>query len=799
MLKSCILRDLTLIMLFLTSLMLGMAVRVEAQGVLISSGQRLPRVIIIHPPFPPRPQPPVIIRPEPVQVLTYSITGLEVDAKLKGQVADVQVSQTFQNTGTSQIEVSFMFPLPYNGAIDQLTLMVDGKELPGKLMAADKARGIYEEIVRKNRDPALLEWVGTGMFRTNVFPIPAGERRTVTLRYTQLCRMSDGLTDFLFPLSTAKYTEKPVEKISVRLKIESQEEIRNIYSPAQDIKIEKTGGKYATVIWEAKNTVPTTDFRLFYDVGTKKVVTSLLSYRPESTEDGYFLLLTNPKIERREEKPLPKTVMFVIDKSGSMSGKKMEQVRDALKFVINNLREGDLFNIISYDSRLDMFCPELERFTEETRKKALEYASGLYAGGGTDINTALVTALNQFQDKKRPNYLFFLTDGCPTVGECNEMKIVENMKNANKIGARIFAFGAGYDLNSRLLDKLVRSTFGQSEYVQPQEDIEERVSMLFRKMEAPVLTCVEMEFIADKKSEAKKNDTPLVNRVYPSGKIDLFAGEQLVITGRYKYPGKGKLVVKGHIGDKVEKYEFPINLVEKSSDSSMGFAEKLWALRRIGEILDELDLHGKNQELVDELVMLSIKHGILTPYTSFLADETVALHDKDSNSRIVDTNVMALKKSSGYAGVAQRAMKGSMQRANVISPMEAQADAFEMESVAVDAGGIRSAEAPVTMGRPGTGKFLARDKSEAKKTVSDSKFARNNLRQIGNRSFFMKNGQWIDSSLTETQQVQKPVNVKQFSEAYFELVRKNQEIAPFLTMDEPILLRIGDQAYLIEP
>ena len=129
----------------------------------------------------------------------YQVKELAVQAKLVDQVAQVQVSQSFVNTGSTQLEVSFMFPLPYDGAVDQLTLMVDGQEFPARLMPAGDARAIYEEIVRKNRDPALLEWMGTGMFQTSVFPVPPGAERKVTLNYTQLLRSDHGLTDFLFP------------------------------------------------------------------------------------------------------------------------------------------------------------------------------------------------------------------------------------------------------------------------------------------------------------------------------------------------------------------------------------------------------------------------------------------------------------------------------------------------------------------------------------------------------------------------------------------------------------------------
>ncbi|HEY2761368.1 MAG TPA: VIT domain-containing protein, partial [Pirellulales bacterium] len=186
----------------------------SAQGVLINVNSNeqviLPRPPIIIGPYPPdswrHP------RPQPEQS-SYKIKQLDVNLRLDGQVAHVQTTQSFVNTGSRPMEVCFVFPLPYDGAVDQLTFLIDGQEYPAKLLDAKEARRMYEETVRKNQDPALLEWMGTGLFKTSVFPVPAGAERKVTLRYSQLCRQWDGLTDFIFPLSTAKYTSQPVEEI----------------------------------------------------------------------------------------------------------------------------------------------------------------------------------------------------------------------------------------------------------------------------------------------------------------------------------------------------------------------------------------------------------------------------------------------------------------------------------------------------------------------------------------------------------------------------------------------------------
>ncbi|MBN2473366.1 MAG: VWA domain-containing protein [Pirellulales bacterium] len=779
----------------------------RAQGLLVvvdpHQQARLPRPVVIHHYHPPIPHP-----PPPTPPTSYKIQELDVHARLIDQVAQVQVSQSFVNTGSRQMEVAFVFPLPYDGAIEQMTLLVDGKEYPAKLLDAKDARQMYEEIVRKNRDPALLEWMGTGLFKTSVFPVPPGAKRTVSLRYSQMCRKQEGLTDFLFPLSTAKYTSDAVEKVNIRATIESQIDIKNVYSPSHAVEIKRPDDRHATVTFTCKNEVPSTDFRLLYDVGKGKVSTRVLSYRPDRGRDGFFLLLASPKIKAPDEKRPKKTVVFVVDRSGSMSGKKIEQARGALQYVLNNLREGDLFNIVAYDSQVESFRPELQRFDEKTRKDALGFVEGIYAGGSTNIDGALRAALGQLQDSSRPNYVLFLTDGLPTAGETNEMKIVANAGESNKVHARIFSFGVGYDVNSRLLDKLVRANFGQGEFVRPDEDIEDRVSRLYRRIESPVLTGVEITFELD---ELRSEEGKPINRVYPSGSFDLFAGEQLVVVGRYKKAGTAKVIVRGTIGDEKQKFDFPAKLVNKSDDETHAFIQKLWAIRRVGEILDELDLKGKNDELITELVTLSKRHGILTPYTSFMADENAGVHDLAGDTRRAEVRLRELGQTDGADAFGQRLAKQMYLNADraAMVPAEPLMEAAKAaapglgtyagrspgsgrsRSGGVSGYGFEGSSTPVT-GPAARGSIVAEAGQEAQVAIRT-------VRNLGNRTFYLRNGRWVDSLVTEQQEA-KARRVKQFSDAYFELAETHgKKMSQYMVFDEPVLLSLGSQAYLIEP
>jgi Ca-activated chloride channel family protein len=783
---------------------------VFGQGILVNESKiviQLPRPIILHPkrphPIPPRPA------PQPPES-NYTIKSLEVNANVKEQVADVNVSQTFVNTGKTQMEVSFVFPLPYDGAINSMTLLVNGKEYGAKLLDAKEARKTYEDIVRRNQDPALLEWIGNGMFKTSVFPIPAGESREINLKYSQLLKVDGGLTDFLFPMSTAKYTAKPIEKLEINVNIESPDEIKNIYSPTHEIKIKRPTARKASVAYDAKSVVPSSDFRLFYDSGKNEVSTRLLSFRPDPKEDGYFMLLASPQFSADASKQIAKNVMLVLDSSGSMSGQKIIQAREALKFVLNNLHNEDTFNIIQYNNNATKFKDEIQPVKEEIINEANSYTESIRASGGTNIGEALEAALGMIQDKKTPNYVLFLTDGCPTVGVTDELKLSEIATAANKNSARVFVFGVGYDVNGRLLDRIARGNRGQTEYVKPNENIEDYISRMYNRINAPVLTDVVFNLIAN--SNEQKNY--VANRVYPSGKFDLFKGEQLVIVGRYSKAGNVTINVEGKVGDETKTFKFEGNFVDQSIDQSSSFISRLWAIRRIGEILDQIDLKGQNKELVDELVNLSTVYGILTPYTSFLADENVALTDFKANAKITSSNTLDLNVVSGMHGVEQRAGKLGFQKALTLDSFDhnnkdnlAKVEKSKMRSgynvTSAPNANMRldKAEAEKSARRNSdvSGRISGYDADDKADTaIGDPKLM---VQNINNRAFFNKAGIWIDSTLTESQM--KPENiitVKQFSDEYFKLIDQyKNELAPFLTLGGSQIVNVKGKAYKIEP
>jgi len=701
-------------------------------------------------------RPPIIHFPRPVPVRAdCRIESVDVHADIQDQAARVRVSQVFRNPSSIPMEAQVLFPLPEGAAVSGLTLMVDGKELAGKLMGREEARRIYEEIVRRRRDPALLEYMGRDLYQTSVFPVSPGGQSTAQLQYTQLLKKDSGLISFGLPLATAKYSEKPVEHLTVSVNIAAPAPIRTVYSPTHEVDITRPDGSRAAVKLSLHNVAGADDFRLLYSTDSSPVGLNVISYKPEDNEDGYFALLATPDTRADHAVKLAKTVVFVCDRSGSMAGPKIAQVKSALKYLLRQLDPVDTFNLIAYDSEVESFRPELQRANTASIDAALTWVDDISAGGATNIDGALHTGLRMLTDSSRPNYLLFMTDGEPTVGERSETQIAANAGRENKVNARLFAFGVGFDVNARLLDRLARELRGTSIYVRPNENIEAPVSAFYSKIASPMMTSVAVDIQLDGGSTA---------RVYPRQMPDLFRGDQLVLVGRYRKGGAAKISLTGEAGGKKEQFTYQANFAERSADDTNAFVARLWATRRIGEIIDDLDLHGRNQELVNELVSLSQKYGILTPYTSFLTEDSVSLTAQAANNGFAAGAVSRkMATVTGQAGVDQRDMKAKLQNAT----------------------NMQAAAPPPASGggRGGRAEVLA----EAK------------MQQVGQKVFFKKGQVWQDSGVT-AEQAAHAIHVTQFSQQYFDLAASHGGVmAQYLALDQPVLVNLGSQTYQIDP
>lgn len=554
--------------------------------------------------------------PVPVPQGHFSFAPLEVSfhhvsVTIKDQVAVTSVDQEFINPNGVQLEGTYLFPLPPGAHIDKFSMDINGKMQEAELLPADKARTIYEDIVRRYKDPALLEYIGRDTFKVRIFPIEANGKKHVNIQYTQLLKSDTGLIEYTYPLNTEKFSARPLQQVSVKVTLETAEPLKSVYCPTHNVEIKRDGGNKAVAGFEDKNVRPDTDFKLIYSRETKDIGVNLMTFR-NAPDDGYFLLLASPGMEVKQTKVQPKDICLVLDTSGSMAGKKMEQAKKALSFCLANLNEEDRFDIIRFSTEADDFFEELKPANKENVAKAQAYVDGLKPIGGTAIDEALQKAIKLGHDRRiagqnRPYVVIFLTDGQPTIGETKEDVILANVAKANDQSVRIFSFGIGTELNTHLLDRLAEATKAVSQYVIPSEDIEVKLSNFYTKIKDPVLSNVSVAFSgADIKTA----------QVYPSAMPDLFKGEMLVVFGKYSGKGAAAVHISGTING--EKRDFVTDVNFADNDTKNEFIPRLWATRRVGWLLDEIRKNGETAELKDEVVKLSRAHGIVTPYTAYL-------------------------------------------------------------------------------------------------------------------------------------------------------------------------------------
>jgi Ca-activated chloride channel family protein len=587
---------------------------------------------ILFPERPIHPAPMPVIRP--ILVQPFYVKNLRVSTVINDAVAETTVEQTFVNTASIPQEGTYLYPLPEGATPSAFTMTVGDRTMEPRILSHDEAHSIYEGYVRRYRDPALLEYVGRSLVKISVYPIPPQGERTIRMRYTEILKPQGEVRKYSYPLSTSRFGSRPVGTATVTIKLMTNSPIKNVYSPTHDLSVRKSDDRTATASWEGVNEISDRDLTLYYSTSKDDVGLSLLTFK-SGDRDGYFMLLAAPRVTIPKDKILAKHVVFVLDRTGSMQGKKIEQARKSLLFCLNNLNSKDRFDVITFNESADALFPHLVSVTDENLSKARRFVENIEASGGTNIDDALKSALGLFNEEDtRQNMIVFLTDGLPTVGETNINTILEHFKDVNgdrvtenegpgvKLARgggkkdagkhiRLFSFGLGYDVNVPFLDRLADLGRGDSDYVKPEEDVEAKVSAFYAKVAAPILANVKLAF-----------DGADVYDVYPKTFPDLFKGSQLVITGRFRGAGHGSVHLSGLSNGTDETFKMDTGFGE--ADGANTFLPRIWATRKLGYLIDQVRLSDNpagKKEVIDEIVRLSKDYGIITEYTSFLVDE----------------------------------------------------------------------------------------------------------------------------------------------------------------------------------
>lgn len=717
-----------------------------AQGVIVPGPcQRCPRPPIERPVNLPR---------------TLPVKSIKIDTKISSQVATTHVEQVFRNNTNFTLEGTYFFPIPETASIAEFAIWDGDKRLVGEVRTREEARRIYDEIVRRQRDPGLLEYAGKDLFQASIFPIPPNSDKKLEITYTQVVRAEGGTVSYRYPLGTGRQLTE-IGSVAGRVEVESKDPLRNIYSPTHSIDVKRSDDRHSVVSFETVSGKDPQDFQLFYTISKDDFGLTLLTHR-EAGKDGYFLLMISPKEEWADQEYSAKDVVFVVDTSGSMAEEgKMEKARAALLYGVRILRPQDRFNVISFAGEEHLMETGLIAADEKGRQRGETFVKALKPVGGTNINQSLLASLSQFSESNhaRPKIVVFLTDGLPTVGVTNVSQIVENVHKASKPGVRLFTFGVGYDVNTSLLDKLAAENGGTADYVEPKEDLEVRVSNFFTKVNYPVLTDLKLDIPGVK-----------TDLIYPRGIPDLFRGSQVMLIGRYSNEANlnaVRITLGGQASGSARSYTYD-NISFPLRNENNDYLPRLWATRRVGWLMEQVRANGEQKELRDEIVDLGTRYGIVTPYTSYLALEP--------QQRAI-SNLYTLTPGTAQPRDSNQGFIGGLQ-----AQRKASAPA-PAESVTVDTGAAGVQQSKLTRGLKEAAKLDDQTRKDAVSRVSD-------------KTFYLIDGVWTDSEFKA--EAHLPETVLTFgSDEYFALLKQQPKLGSYFALGERVVVVFGGHVYRV--
>jgi len=750
----------------------------------------------------PMPRPIPVPRPMPMLNQELQLQSQRAQVEIKGAVAKTKLTQIFQNVTNRRIEGTYIFPLPEGAAISGFAMTVNGKRMDAEILEGDKARQIYTGIVQQMRDPAILEFIDRNLVQVKVFPIEPRAEQKMELEYTESLKADSNTFRYVVPLRLP--TGGAARNASVDVSIQSPQGIRAVYSPTHSVEVKRDGNN-ARVTGEfgSNNVRPVNaddsirrpsgeagsdrDFVLYYTTATSRVGVNLITYRP-GEEEGYFMLMVAPDSEIAQKEIAAKDVVFVFDTSGSMQGEKIDQARKALLSLLGNLNPDDRFNILTFSSDVRPFREGLTTVSKASIDAARDWVREIKAVGGTNINDALVDASKMMPRRlagaTRPQQIVFMTDGQPTVGETDIVQILKNVRAANSVtvagkaderatlatnSPRLFAFGVGFDVNTRLLDTLAEDNRGASDYVLPNEDIEQKVGALYSKIAYPVLSNPRVDW-----GDMKVYD------VYPKRLPDLFRGTQTMVFGRYE----GRSAVRPQlIGMALGKEERIAGQGDFGGDGKFNdMLPRLWAMRKVGYLVDEARRSGRtvDVEVKDEIIKLSKKYGIVTPFTAGLITE----------------DERQIPRPNGAPATPMLRDRNASVGGNVVPGPAGAPGTFSSRGAAGDSGAYDMAASPApSSGAGGVAAAKASKKMREAERADDND--NDNVRYIDGKSFFLRNGVWTDGAYDPAKSP-KLTKVKFASPEYFALL-KDKQIAKWLSVGEKVLVVLKDKTVQVEP
>lgn len=587
-----------------------------------------------------------------------SVSGVRAEIELVDGVATTTLYVSVENPHPSEAtEAELLLPVPHGAVVSGFDFEGAAPDSTAELLPGALARSTYDSIVAELKDPALLEFAGSHLVRSSVFPVPAQGSQMVKVRYENVVPVEGRRWDYVLPRSESLSVNVPWD---VTVEIRSTQPIADVYSPSHDLPQVEGSGHRIFLRSRQGQTMEAGPLRLSVLLAEGAVTTTLFTSADPEGEGGWFLLLAGlGELPAGTDLP-PREVTVVLDRSGSMAGEKFDQAVAAARQVIEGLAPGEAFQLIDYSNDVERFSNGSTIKSRASIADLRSYIGGLGANGGTNLDGALQAALAEAPREGFLPVVLFLTDGLATEGEQREHVIRERAEAANAHGRRIFTFGVGNDVNAPLLDALASRSRARATFVAPGDDVERAVSDVFEDLNGPVVTDLSLDVL-------NSHDIPhprLVRDIYPQILPDLYSDDRLLLLGRYTTKDVGKFRLSGVRGDQRTSWELTYDFGRAQQRND--FVRRLWAMRRIAGLEDELRQAGadpsalaslqddpKLGEIVSEMLHLATHHGVLTDSTAFLALEGTELGDHEELLEIAcrengDNNAIR----SGQSGVA---------------------------------------------------------------------------------------------------------------------------------------------------
>jgi Ca-activated chloride channel homolog len=664
----------------------------------------------------------------------------KVACSIDNGVATTVIDQEFVNPLEDALaNGTYVFPIPKNAAITGFSVVVDGAARQATTMSAAEARKFFSEAMRNSQQASLLEYTQNGALSLDIGNIASNASRRIKISYVEILPKIDGLSKYLYPLNTEKYSMRLIDTVSVAVSISNSTPITTVFSPSFPIIVERSDPNKVTAVYRAAKSRPDRDFELYYKLSDEALSFHLFPFK-QGTDDGYFLMLITPQFKKDTvQKAVAKDMVFTIDRSGSMSGVKVQQAKDGLTYCVNRLLPEDFFTIVMFNHTVSASSDELQPAAATNIPPALDFVRAIAADGNTDIAKALTTSLSKIKESGRPHYVIFLTDGQPTSGVTDNSQISALVNAGNTNSTRIFSVGFGFDVNTTLIDKISMDNGGYPLYCNPDQNIEQVISDLYKRIEAPILTSPVLSIAS--------TGNVITSGISPEKLPDLFSGSEIAVYGRYKGNGSASVSLSGRVGEKRDSMAFSAEFPDSSTQ--FAFVPRLWATQQIARLMARIKLQTMTGEsltpLIDSVKSLSLAYGIVTPYTSqvFTAPGGISWGG-------------ALQVTSGKsANDASNFMQGMQQNSNASQTMVADTNAL-----------------PVTVA-PQV----------------------NQIQNAGNKAFvYAPDSIWRDASFDSA----KPSDTVAYaSDEYFSLAAQSPELLKFLSVGCQTAFNFQGQNYLV--